>query len=151
MHCSTPQKYAELASKSSLMCIRCGVQGFRRELLTAHSKSGCHVVYHTRLLKDQKPENRPLQNIRRESQARLEKLFNTSSLTKTDASKDIFIQFVEFQINFMSYFIFLTKLEVFMLPCSVVVVVCFRQVVFCLKGQASFLQVDLLCTSKLCI
>ena len=46
MYCSTCRKYAELADKSSPMYIGCGdgVQGFRRETLTAHSKSRCHVV-----------------------------------------------------------------------------------------------------------
>lgn len=84
MYCSTCRKYAELADKSSPMYIGCGdgVQGFRRETLTAHSKSRRHVVCHTRLLNDQKPENRPLQTtvsrISQESQARLEKLFNTA-------------------------------------------------------------------------
>ena len=58
---------------------------WRRETLTAHSKSRPHVVCHTRLLNDQKPENRPLQKIvsriSQESQARLEKLFNTAHLS----------------------------------------------------------------------
>ena len=62
-----------------------GVQGFRREILTAHSKSRCRVVCHTKLLNDQKPENRPLQKIvlriSQESQPRLEKLFNTAHYT----------------------------------------------------------------------
>lgn len=58
MYCSTCRKYAELADKSSPLYIGCGdgVQGFRRETLTAHSKSRRHVVCHTRLLNDQKPE-----------------------------------------------------------------------------------------------
>ena len=79
--CTACWKYTELADKSSPMYIGCGdgVQGFRRETLTAHSKSRRHVVCHTRLLNDQKPENRPLQKIvsriSQESQARLEKLF----------------------------------------------------------------------------
>ena len=44
MYCSTCRKYAELADKSSPMYIGCGdgVQGFRRETLTAHSKSRRH-------------------------------------------------------------------------------------------------------------
>ena len=65
MHCSTCRKYPELADKSSPMYIRCGdgVQGFRRETLTAHSKSRRHVVCHTTSLNDQKPEDRPLEKI----------------------------------------------------------------------------------------
>lgn len=90
MHCSTYWKFAELADKSSPMYIGCGdgVQGFRRETLTAHSKSRCHVVCHTRLLNDQKQKDSPLQKmflrISQESQARLEKLFNIAHLTYTD-------------------------------------------------------------------
>ena len=62
MHCS---KYPELADKSSPMYIRCGdgVQRFRRETLTAHSKSRRHVVCHTRSLNDQKREDRPLKKV----------------------------------------------------------------------------------------
>ena len=84
MYCSTCRKYAKLADKSSPMYIGCGdgVQVFRRETLTAHSKSRRHVVSHTRFLNDQKPENRPVQKIvsqiSQESQARLEKLFSTT-------------------------------------------------------------------------
>ena len=65
MHCSTCRKYPELADKSSPMYIGCGdgVQGFRRETLTSHSKSRRHVVCHTRSLNDQKPEDRPLEKI----------------------------------------------------------------------------------------
>lgn len=46
MYCSTCRKYAELADKSSPMYIGCGdgVQGFRRETLTAHSKSRRHLA-----------------------------------------------------------------------------------------------------------
>ena len=78
------RKYPELPDKSSPMYIGCaeGVQGFRAETLTAHLKSRRHVVSHTRLLNDQRPEDRPLEKIfsriSQESQARLEKLFNTA-------------------------------------------------------------------------
>ena len=84
MHCSTCRKYPELADKSSPMYIGCGngVRRFRRETLTAHLTSLCHVVCPTRLLNGQKPEDRPLEKmfsrISQESQARLEKLFNTA-------------------------------------------------------------------------
>ena len=90
MHCSTCRKFPELADKSSPMYIGCGngVQGFRRETLTTHSKSRCHVICHTRLQNDQKQEDSPLQKmflrISQESQARLEKLFNIAHLTYTD-------------------------------------------------------------------
>lgn len=55
--------------------------------LTSHSKSGCHVVCHTRLLitRDLKTghHKKIVSRISEESQARLKKLFNIASLTET--------------------------------------------------------------------
>lgn len=86
MHCSTCRKYPELTDKSSPMYIGCGdgVQGFKRETLTAHSKSHHHVLCHTRLPNDQNQEDRPLEiflffrRLENNHKQGLKKLFNTA-------------------------------------------------------------------------